>query len=211
MILRWKLAQWFEAWWWRRYLRNKPVSEYHSWKKKYWVDFLEKAKIRVEPQHMILDAGCGPAGIFMVLPQNEVWAVDPLLEKYESQLPHFQRDRFEGVRFENVVLEKFSKPEKFDKVFCLNAINHVDDIEKCLSNLYVSLKKGGQLFLSVDAHNSPVLRTIFRLLPGDVLHPHQMDLDEYVGLTKKVGFQVLRTQLLEHESIFDYHLIVAEK
>lgn len=211
MELRWKLAQWFEAWWWRRYLHGKPVADYLEWKKSYWSDFLANAKIQVQADERMLDAGCGPAGIFMILPGKEVLAIDPLLEKYRSQLPHFQALDFPNVGFRQIALEDFSNEKKFDKIFCINAINHVADLDVCLKNLHEVLKPDGQMYLTVDAHNFSVLKRIFRLIPGDILHPHQLDLEEYLEKSKTIGFHVLGTQLLKHEFIFDYHLIVLKK
>ena len=34
--MKWKLAQFLELIWWKRYLRKKKVSEYVVWKKEYW-------------------------------------------------------------------------------------------------------------------------------------------------------------------------------
>ena len=78
MNLRWKIAQAFEIRWWQQYLKNKPETDYQNWKTNYWNTFLQKNKVKVEPQERILDVGCGPAGVFMVLPDQEVDAVDPL-------------------------------------------------------------------------------------------------------------------------------------
>ena len=79
MKFRWKIAQFFEAWWWRNYLRGKSIPDYLEWKRQYWWAFLEKIELNVGPEANILDAGCGPAGIFILFPENKVTAVDPLL------------------------------------------------------------------------------------------------------------------------------------
>ena len=43
--------------------------------------------------------------------------------------------------------------------------------------------------------NFQLLKYIFRLLPGDILHPHQFDLEEYKGMLKKAGFQIEKVML----------------
>ena len=211
MYIRWKIAQWFEAWWWRRYLNGKPVEGYLDWKIKYWKRFIKENKIEVGNGDKILDAGCGPAGIFMAFPKNEIWALDPLLKKYRTQLPHFQESNFENVNFECLPLEKFSMPDNFETIFCLNALNHVSDMEICLNNLSASLRKEGRIYLSIDAHNYSFLKKLFQFIPGDILHPHQLDLEGYISLVEKAGLNIERTVFLKHETIFDYHLIVAVK
>ena len=76
---RWKVAQKAEIGWWKRYLKKKPVGDYIEWKRKYWTEFLSSVSdvIDVDQDHEILDAGCGPAGIFIILEGNKVTAIDP--------------------------------------------------------------------------------------------------------------------------------------
>ena len=209
MNFRWKIAQFFEIWWWKNYLSKQPVHEYVDWKKNYWTTFLETAEISILPTDKILDAGCGPAGIFMVFPENEVTAIDPLLDSYRAQIPHFQEHKVQNVRFQKVSLECLNLQHQFDKVFCLNTINHVSDLGKSMQNLCGSLKTNGILYLSVDAHNFALLKSIFRALPGDILHPHQLDLQEYQMLLEKNAMQVQSIRLIKKDLIFSYYLLTA--
>lgn len=210
MNLRWKIAQFFEAWWWRRYLRGKSLPEYLDWKRAYWLDFLKKIKLEVPPEATVFDAGCGPAGIFLVLCNNEVTALDPLLGQYRGMFPYFSDGSLRNLRFVEQPLEQFLAPQKFDLVFCLNAINHVADLGVCLQKLREATGPGGKLILSVDAHNSLILKRIFQLLPGDILHPHQLDLADYKNLLRAHGFEVQRDLLIKKELIFSYWVLVAK-
>jgi SAM-dependent methyltransferase len=210
MNLRWKIAQFFEAWWWRHYLRGKSEQDYLAWKRQYWQRFLDETGTWPAPAETVLDAGCGPAGIFLVLNKNRVTAVDPLLGKYRQQLAFLQNGAFPGVHFIEMPLEKYKPDAAFDHVFCLNAINHVADLDVCLQNLRQVTKDSGQLALTVDAHNFSWLKKLFRMVPGDILHPHQLDLQEYLEKLEKSGFRIRRTKLLKRELIFSYHLVVAE-
>ena len=69
-------------------------------------------------------------------------------------------------------LEDFESPKNYDKVFCLNAINHVEDLGLCFDKLVQFTRSGGTLIVSIDAHNYQLFKHVFRLLPGDILHPH---------------------------------------
>jgi 2-polyprenyl-6-hydroxyphenyl methylase/3-demethylubiquinone-9 3-methyltransferase len=210
--LRWRIAQFFELRWWRRYLGNKPKTDYLSWKKAYWAGFLDKSNIEVSSEARILDAGCGPAGIFILFPNHAVDAVDPLLDAYEANLPHFRRRDYPNVRFFNTALEDFEgKNAAYDLIFCLNAINHVADLETCIKQLTAWSHPKAQLALSVDAHNSQWLKRIFRLAPGDILHPHQHALPDYESLLSAYGWRVQRRILLKKEWIFSYYLLVCER
>ena len=211
MEIRWKIAQYFEAWWWKRYLSKKPVEEYLKWKEAYWQSFLMREKIEVSPTERILDAGCGPVGIFIMFPKNEITAIDPLLEKYETELPHFKQDHYPNVVFKKNKLEQFETKNNFDKIFCLNAINHVDNLKNSLKKLCGALNEKGTIYLSIDVHNFLFFKKLFRLIPGDILHPHQLDLKEYILLLKKNGIKINKISLLKKGFVFNYHLIIGQK
>lgn len=209
MNLRWRIAQFFEKWWWRHYLRNKSEEDYLAWKRAYWQRFLNDTGTWPGPQERLLDAGCGPAGIFIMFPEHAVTAVDPLLGKYRNQMAFLQDGRSGKVQLVTSALEHFSDELPFDRIFCLNAINHVADPDVCLQNLRKLTAGNGRLILTVDAHNHPLLKKIFRLLPGDILHPHQLSLEDYTDKLVKCGFRIGHTKLLTRDFIFSYHLIVA--
>ncbi|MBP6455183.1 MAG: class I SAM-dependent methyltransferase [Chitinophagaceae bacterium] len=211
--LRWKIAQWAERKWWQIYLKNKKTSDYATWKIDYWTNFLEQCKpeISIQENHQILDAGCGPAGLFIALPNHQVTALDPLLDSYEKDLPHFKKSNYPNTTFITSSLEDFDLKNKFDVIFCLNAINHVSDISLAFDKLFQSTKPGAKMAISIDAHKKTFLKKIFQALPGDVLHPHQFDLKDYCTMIEEKNCNVLRKQLLKSESIFDYYLLLVEK
>ncbi len=209
MALRWRIAQFFEINWWRQYLQGIETGEYLAWKTRYWNDFLEKGELQVPPGASALDAGCGPAGIFTVLKTRETDALDPLLLSYERSLAHFRRSDYPGVRFICLPLERFFPEKQYDVVFCLNAINHVEDIPACADRLAALVKTDGVLALSIDAHRFSLLKRLFRLLPVDILHPHQYDVAEYRDMLTSRGFRIERAVLLKKGLIFDYYLLVA--
>ncbi len=214
MTFRWKIAQAAEIRWWQGYLKNKPTTDYAVWKTKYWQDLL--AEIGLESKNTeggkILDAGCGPAGIFMIFKNQDVDALDPLLNEYAAKLPHFRKENYPNVQFFSQPLESFSdKKDVYDTVFCLNAINHVADLQRAFDVLVDATKAGGTLVVSIDAHNYGFLKTIFQALPGDVLHPHQFDLAEYSTMLTARGCRIERTLLKKAEFIFNYYVLVATK
>ena len=208
--LRWQIAQFFELYWWRFYLANKPKKEYLAWKKAYWKAFLQKVGLELPANARVLDAGCGPAGIFTILDQQQVDALDPLLDQYAKKFPHFSPEDFPNVQFFNQPLEQFFPEKKYDVVFALNAINHVAELDTCMDRLVALTQPGGYLFLSVDAHRYRWLRRLFQLLPADILHPHQFTLEEYQDMLSRRGAKILRTVPLRSERIFNYYLLVAQ-
>ncbi len=204
MKLRWKIAQAAELRWWKNYLKRRPADDYLTAKKKYWIRVMEQLGVFPEQDQTILDAGCGPAGIFIIFDTQKVVAIDPLLEQYAKQLPHFNPDDYPPVNFIQDTLEHFSADEKFDYIFCLNAINHVANIDLSLDNLFSLLAPGGKLIISSDAHRHNWLKPIFKLIPGDILHPHQYDLIEYREMLLARGGKIEKEICLKKGGIFDY-------
>jgi 2-polyprenyl-3-methyl-5-hydroxy-6-metoxy-1,4-benzoquinol methylase len=210
--LKWVVAQKLEYLWWIRYLKKKNPSEYLNKKIGYWKKMLGAIEdvIVIQPGAAVLDAGCGPAGIFIALNNHKVEAIDPLLDKYIN-LPVFKPANFGWTHFRNIPIEALDDKEKYDIVFCLNAINHVNDINICCKNLVDSLKPNGFLVMSTDAHRYPLLKKIFQLLPGDMLHPIQLDINEYADFLEKNQMKLVKKILFKRESIFDYYILIAQK
>ncbi len=209
---KWKLAQTLEYKWWQNYLKKKDSIEYLEWKCHYWENLLQTISKNVEIPggQAILDAGCGPAGIFIVLKDNTVDAIDPLLNKYKS-LPHFQPEKYPWTQFKNIAIEDLNEDKKYDFIFCMNAINHVNDIDRCYDNLVKALKPNGHLIISTDAHRSNFLKKLFQLIPGDMLHPVQLNIKEYNALLEKRNLTIIRDILYKQERIFDYYITIAKK
>ncbi len=210
---RWAAAQFAERKWWQNYLKGKDIATYLAWKKEYWTNLQKKCThyFSIQASEKILDAGCGPAGMFMLFDNNETVAFDPLINQYEKDLPHFKKQMYPGVQFVNAGLEDFETPNKFDVIFCMNAINHVHDIEKSFENLISFANKNAHIVVTIDAHNHSIFKHIFRLLPGDILHPHQYDLNEYQKMLTNRGCTLLASELLKHEFFFDHYLLIARK
>lgn len=216
---RWRLAQYFERRWWNSYLANKPVDEYLAWKKKYWQHMLDSLRLLrpdltdylKEPEQQVLDAGCGPAGIFLILEEHEVTAFDPLWNNYRQQFSQFEYERMDYIKFEQADLETYQPPREFDTVFCMNALNHVADIGASIETLKKAIKPGGLIILSLDVHVTDFLNHLFRAIPGDILHPHQYTLPGYIRLLESHGLHFVANQCFKRGRIFDHHMVIVRK
>jgi 2-polyprenyl-6-hydroxyphenyl methylase/3-demethylubiquinone-9 3-methyltransferase len=202
-----------EVLWWRFYLHKKNKSEYLRRKKMYWQQQLDDCAgaFTVAQGNTIIDMGCGPAGIFIMFPDTDVVAVDPLLDKYEATLPLFAKSDYPRVDFVTAPIETFASTKTFDFVFCLNAINHVSDIHEGFKKLADLAGEKGTIIVSIDAHNHQLLKKIFRIGPGDILHPHQFDLEEYTRFLSAQGFSVSKKIQLSKGVIFDHYILIARR
>ena len=200
--------------WWQLYLKNKDVDTYLTWKKNYWAGLIDQClqSFPLNPDLSILDAGCGPAGIFMNFSHHQdVVAFDPLINDYEKDLDHFKKAWYPNVQFVNEGIESFKWPYLFNRVFCMNAINHVQDIQLSFERICNLVKTDGYLVITIDAHNHRLFKSLFRLLPGDILHPHQYDLSEYKHMIEKNGLKIMTEIKLKSEFFFDHYLLIAHK
>lgn len=213
--LKWRFAQIAELRWWKNYLKDKNPENYLQWKKNYWQTLItecEQVMGPIQEGKKVLDAGCGPAGIFMNLPKNEVVAIDPLLSGYKESIALFVPENFPYVRFITSSIEDFAeRAEFFDLIFCMNVINHVRDFEKAVENLTRLCPAGGYLVYTIDAHRFPLLKHLFRMLPGDVLHPVQMDLEEYRKAFRGQHAEVVYEQRIKRDGLFDHYLLILKK
>lgn len=210
--LKWNIAQKAELKWWENYLKGKDVEQYHTWKKAYWQKLLDtiKESCPVNPGMDVLDAGCGPAGVFMNLAECKVDAVDPLVDEYEKNLSHFKRSNYPFTTFYSLPIEQYKTDKKYDIIFCMNAINHVADINFSYDLLASMVKPGGKIVVTIDAHNHAFFKHLFRLVPGDILHPHQYDLKEYENFLTNRNFKILQSEKLKDEFFFDHYMQVGE-
>ena len=132
--LRWNIAQSFERQWWRNYLSGKDRHLYLDWKKNYWENILEQTFDLIGKRIAdfnysslrILDAGCGPAGIFLNLRLHKVDALDPLVNQYLEKHQLIDRADYPNTRFIQGKLESFISSGTYDYIFCMNCINHVN-------------------------------------------------------------------------------------
>jgi 2-polyprenyl-6-hydroxyphenyl methylase/3-demethylubiquinone-9 3-methyltransferase len=94
-------------------------------------------------------------------------------------------------------------------IFCINAINHVYDIEKGFDRLSELCSVNGTIILTVDAHNFAIFKYCARMIPIDILHPHQYDLKEYKSHLETRNFKIRHVQQLKKGFFFNHYLIVA--
>jgi 2-polyprenyl-6-hydroxyphenyl methylase/3-demethylubiquinone-9 3-methyltransferase len=204
---RWRVAQFFEIRWWQRYLGQQDWSAYLIRKQAYWLRILDVLDASINPEATVLEAGCGPAGLFIILPNRQVDAVDPLLNKYQEKLPGFSLTQWPHIRFHAQRLEDFQPANTYDWICCFNAINHVDDWADGLDRLTAAAKPGSTLLLGVDVHRFAALKSLFRAIPGDILHPHQHDREDYRKALNARNWAVEYEHTWKKGGIFDYCLI----
>jgi len=102
----------------------------------------------------VIDIGCGPRGSLEWVPDTTLaYGLDPLandylkLNKGKHQMTYVSASA-EAIPFEN---------HYFDVVSSFNSLDHVDDLEASLKEIYRVLKPGGDFLLITDIHEKPAL------------------------------------------------------
>jgi len=211
---KWNLAQKLEIEWWKHYLKKKDVQMYLDWKKKYWLSFLHQIQSEISfEKGTILDIGCGPAGIYMVLSDSEVIAIDPLINSYKKNISHYIPTNYPWVRFHSVRWEDFQSTTKANTIFCINAINHFTNINISLSVMNANLKSGGYSIITIDAHKRNWTKYLFSIIPADALHPHQYTRSQYISAIKETcpDWKLVHEKSIDEGLIFNYDLIIFQK
>ena len=137
---------------------------------------------------VLLDIGSGPEGILHKLEAKEKHALDPLMEEYENM--------GYDIHTNEVITNKGSSEEKisiyinkFDIVFCLNALDHFFNIDTSIKNIYSYLKDKGSLVLLTDLRTENQLDCFHKMPVSDV---------EILSVLKNNNFIVDRQMIFNH-------------
>lgn len=134
---------------------------------------------------IILDVGCSSGFVLddlrQAIPHAHLIGADYLRGPLES-LAH----RMSSIPILQFDLRKCPLPTAcVDGITCLNVLEHIDDHEKALAEIYRILKPGGIAHVEVPA--GPEL---FDIYDEYLLHHRRYRLAELVSLAKKTGFSV---------------------
>ena len=161
----------------------------------------------------VLEVGCGPhTNCRLILPlirYDKLWLEDPLINEYLRLRRKRRVMRIISIKTYTAVselvyrrratplaekLEHLSLPDKtIDLCICINVLDHVQDVELCLTQLRRVLGEGGILLMAQDLSHEQD----FELCPEswtDVGHPIKIDadfLDTHLGDLKPLFKKIL--------------------
>jgi len=99
----------------------------------------------------VLDIGAGPMPSGLVFEKVKLYCLDPLVGRYLSA--GFPIHYYDDAKFINASSEDMPFDDNyFDVVVSVNAIDHVDDLNKTSREIQRVLKPGGKLALHVHYH-----------------------------------------------------------
>ncbi|MGB8992804.1 MAG: class I SAM-dependent methyltransferase [Desulfobaccales bacterium] len=115
----------------------------------YWVKYRYLNKIieicNLNDKAKILDVGCGISTV-LHFTKGEKYGIDPLADRYKM-LYNYPADIIIKQGFAEKI--PFSN-NFFDVVFCTNALDHVEDVNKAINEIYRVLSTEGKFVVAVD-------------------------------------------------------------
>jgi 2-polyprenyl-3-methyl-5-hydroxy-6-metoxy-1,4-benzoquinol methylase len=132
----------------------------------------------------VVDVGCGPTSGLYGFQDCEKYAVDHLLDEYrEIGYPLDQHNMI----YRNARLEKTGlQTGEFDRVLCVNALDHVDHVRQCVREISRLLKPGGEFLAQIGFHDKPT--------PTE---PHVMRHDQLLKWARKEGMRPLEIRMID--------------
>lgn len=170
----------------------KTVGWYNNWLFSHVSPFL-KGKI--------FEVGAGIGNFTELLAEKgEVWAIDVEKDYINSLEARYGK----RIRVGYGDIEKgnyFFKRQNFDTVVCMNVLEHIEDDDRAVKNIYNLLTEGGKLLLLVPAH-------WFALgtLDKNLGHFRRYSKNELAEKLDKAGFEIKNMRFLNFIGIWGWFL-----
>ena len=128
---------WHNHWWWQA--RQRLIMEK--------VGKLLPSRSVGEPPPLLLDIGCGGGVAFPDLSRfGDIYGLEPDPQLAESVSPSW-RGHVEQAYFH----ANYQNDRRFDLIFMLDVLEHIEDDRGALSNVHRLLQPGGAYFMTVPA------------------------------------------------------------
>jgi SAM-dependent methyltransferase len=138
----------------------------------------------------VVDVGCGPTSGLIGFTGCEKFGVDHLVDAYREI--GFPLDRH-GIAYRNARLEATGLPGgSFDRVLCVNALDHVDDLYRSMREIARLLKRGGLFLAQIGFHDKP-----------SPTEPHVIRHDELLRMARQLGLRPLEIRFVDQSSYLD--------
>lgn len=149
----------------------------------------------------ILEVGSGIGNFTMLLSKKgSVFATDI----QTNYLKYLKKKFGKKVMVGYADIEKakyFFKNESFDSIVCMNVLEHIENDDAALKNMFSLLKKGGRLFLLVPAH-----AISYGSLDVKLGHYRRYEKTQLVEKLKLSGFRKTKIRYLNSIAIFGWFI-----
>ncbi|MBI5588811.1 MAG: class I SAM-dependent methyltransferase [Deltaproteobacteria bacterium] len=205
---RWHKAQKHERDYWQKkaariaYGSTEQLNWY-AWKA---VEMEKRLQGHLNEEHKqsakILEIGSGPIGIVTFLKWGERYTIDPLEDFYKSN-PVLSHQRDSSIHYCQGTGEKLPFEKKYFSLVILdNVLDHVNEAESVLKEIFRVLSDDGVLYLAVNVHTKlgGVLHSVLSKLKIDKGHPYTFTAKSIRNFIREHQF------LVQAETVNDYYL-----
>lgn len=132
---------------------------------------------------IVVEIGCGPAGIIPYIHAARAIGIDQLMDEYQKMWDLSN----DGVKYISSEIESFKLTIKADIVICWNVLDHVRDIYIALKKIYNLFKDDGELWFMINLEDRSKSTKVIK---GDenAAHPWKFNFRSISILMKKNGF-----------------------
>lgn len=199
---RWQAAQEYEKQHWQELADRIAKSagntlRWYRWKAGELEKYLTKHLGNPDPaRDAVIEVGSGPIGIVNYLETRDAAAVDPLMSFYDEKAELTELRR-EGVRFISAMGEEVPVDDgKYSLAIIDNCIDHTQEPDRVMSELFRVLRPGGYLYFAVNVHG-PIgihMRSVVEALRLDEGHPHSYTGGSASELIRGAGFRIIHEE-----------------
>lgn len=114
----------------------------------------------VKKSHLVLDAGCGDGGGYLVTMSQNTCGVgfDIDRKSIEKSMKKARDIQLHNLSFLVADLDKMPfRKNQFNLIICCDVLEHLDNSEKAIRALSSSLKRGGRLLISTSNEFNPMM------------------------------------------------------
>ena len=154
----------------------------------------------IKDKKKILDIGCGAGTLDFYLANkgHDVTGIDISDKAIESCIQTAKNLELKNVKFKQVDFPKETINDKFDFIIFSEVIEHLEDDQLALKQIYKLLKGGGILILTTPSINAPLhkwgLTKEFDKKVGHLRRYHSKEINEMVT---KAGLDILEWKIAE--------------
>lgn len=150
--------------------------------KQYQLMYINRSISELENK-VVIEIGCGPAGVIPYLNNAMAIGVDPLIDEYK-RMWDLSSDKVKYICSE---IETFETDIQADVVICWNVLDHVSDIEIAINKIFDILRPDGELWFMINLEDTS---GFWKIVKGKTnsAHPHRVNIVSISRLMKKYGF-----------------------
>jgi len=152
------------------------------------IDIIQNTDFNSNPTQKIIEIGCSPVANIHRINAKKKIGLDPLV----VDLKQFYDTDVQMIcgRAEQIpIVDNY-----FDVILCVNALDHMEDMEKSLSEMHRILKKGGSLYLKILSYK--IINSFLEFLDSN--HPHHLKNGYLEKLFIRTGFKFFKKKYTKY-------------